>query len=82
MKAGSRIKIENNYILLNKSNKSPYTKDDHKIKFKKHKTNHSLPTKFTSFTIEKDNLGLYWICLLYTSPSPRDRHRSRMPSSA
>ena len=21
-------------------------------------------------------------CLLYTSPSPRDRHRSRMPSSA
>ena len=22
------------------------------------------------------------ICLLYTSPSPRDKHRSRMPSSA
>ena len=22
------------------------------------------------------------VCLLYTSPSPRDRHRSRMPSSA
>ena len=31
------------------------------------------------------NLGaasLYWACLLYTSPSPRDRTRSRMPSSA
>ena len=27
-------------------------------------------------------LGLYMICLLYTSPSPRDRTRSRMPSSA
>ena len=26
--------------------------------------------------------GLYGICLLYTSPSPRDRTRSRMPSSA
>ena len=26
--------------------------------------------------------GLYMICLLYTSPSPRDRTRSRMPSSA
>ena len=26
--------------------------------------------------------GLYLICLLYTSPSPRDRTRSRMPSSA
>ena len=23
-----------------------------------------------------------WICLLYTSPSPRDRQKSRMPSSA
>ena len=25
---------------------------------------------------------LPWLCLLYTSPSPRDRTRSRMPSSA
>jgi len=25
---------------------------------------------------------LAWCCLLYTSPSPRDRTRSRMPSSA
>ena len=27
-------------------------------------------------------LALAWACLLYTSPSPRDRTRSRMPSSA
>ena len=27
-------------------------------------------------------LRLFWACLLYTSPSPRDRTRSRMPSSA
>ena len=26
--------------------------------------------------------GLHRICLLYTSPSPRDRQKSRMPSSA
>ena len=26
--------------------------------------------------------GEYGVCLLYTSPSPRDRTRSRMPSSA
>src|SRR5665811_283184 len=26
--------------------------------------------------------GLVYVCLLYTSPSPRDRTRSRMPSSA
>ena len=24
----------------------------------------------------------YWFCLLYKSPSPRDRQKSRMPSSA
>ena len=29
-----------------------------------------------------ENVGLYWHCLLYTSPSPRDRQKSRMPSSA
>ena len=30
-------------------------------------------------------IGLLWyfnFCLLYTSPSPRDRQKSRMPSSA
>ena len=26
--------------------------------------------------------GDAWVCLLYTSPSPRDRSLSRMPSSA
>ena len=32
---------------------------------------------------EKNNIiGLSKDCLLYTSPSPRDRTRSRMPSSA
>ena len=30
----------------------------------------------------KDNTELNFNCLLYTSPSPRDRTRSRMPSSA
>ena len=33
----------------------------------------------TSPVPKKDPMG---ICLLYTSPSPRDRTRSRMPSSA
>ena len=64
MKAGSRVKIEDNYILLNKSNNSSYTKEDHKIKFKKHKTNHNIG-KITSFTIEKDNLDKYWITITH-----------------
>ena len=29
-----------------------------------------------------EELSHIYICLLYTSPSPRDRTRSRMPSSA
>ena len=31
---------------------------------------------------ENGSTGTFQICLLYTSPSPRDRTRSRMPSSA
>ena len=30
----------------------------------------------------KTGIGKWNLCLLYTSPSPRDRTRSRMPSSA
>ena len=28
------------------------------------------------------NIAISWVCLLYTSPSPRDLSTSRMPSSA
>ena len=34
------------------------------------------------YTITGNLLGDRWICLLYTSPSPRDQRGSRMPSSA
>ena len=36
----------------------------------------------TLFPKEKDSVVYCTCCLLYTSPSPRDRTRSRMPSSA
>ena len=32
--------------------------------------------------LKEGKIGLTRACLLYTSPSPRDRTRSRMPSSA
>ena len=32
--------------------------------------------------LANDEVKHYHICLLYTSQSPRDRQRSRMPSSA
>ena len=35
----------------------------------------NLPKKYVPKGLSKD-------CLLYTSPSPRDRQKSRMPSSA
>ena len=35
--------------------------------------------QFARKVLESDN---YYNCLLYTSPSPRDLYRSRMPSSA
>ena len=31
---------------------------------------------------DRASIAKHVICLLYTSPSPRDRTRSRMPSSA
>ena len=34
------------------------------------------------FGVDPHEHALYLDCLLYTSPSPRDRTRSRMPSSA
>ena len=34
------------------------------------------------YLFEKNSSTPLWSCLLYTSPSPRDRQRSRMPSSA
>ena len=33
-------------------------------------------------TVGEDTPALAYACLLYTSPSPRDRQKSRMPSSA
>ena len=39
-------------------------------------------TKDALFATPGVNIGLFCSCLLYTSPSPRDRTRSRMPSSA
>ena len=38
--------------------------------------------KGINVSIVLNNLGMDTTCLLYTSPSPRDMRRSRMPSSA
>ena len=40
------------------------------------------PRKFAHYTVTTNVANLPKGCLLYTSPSPRDRTRYRMPSSA
>ena len=39
-------------------------------------------TEFSTLGIQDKSTSLQLVCLLYTSPSPRDRQKSRMPSSA
>ena len=41
-----------------------------------------LNSTFSNESIRRGNVNLLNDCLLYTSPSPRDRQKSRMPSSA
>ena len=41
-----------------------------------------LPSLVTALVLAAILGGSTWTCLLYTSPSPRDRQKSRMPSSA
>ena len=37
---------------------------------------------FNALGLTEEEMDKPLICLLYTSPSPRDRQKSRMPSSA
>ena len=48
------------------------------------KMSHAKRLQVGSVLVKNDNILSYgWNgCLLYTSPSPRDRQKSRMPSSA
>ena len=43
---------------------------------------YSLRDTFTETAFELNQIDWNQLCLLYTSPSPRDRQKSRMPSSA
>ena len=46
------------------------------------RNNDPMPQADFDFVIRINLLGSFNICLLYTSPSPRDKRQSRMPSSA
>ena len=42
----------------------------------------NVQTLWQPMNAQSIGLDQYQVCLLYTSPSPRDRQKSRMPSSA
>ena len=65
----------------------PYTNDI--CKFWKFKTPKiavksaiQIYSMYADYRALNDFVGMDMCCLLYTSPSPRDRQKSRMPSSA
>ena len=68
---GSRVKIDGDYIILAKSKASDYTKDDLKIRFKRHKTKYNFD-KVTGFTISKENNKYYISFTFYTEIKPKE----------
>ena len=55
------------------------------IKMREREYDDSIKLLNTALELKNDDIGILislGCCLLYTSPSPRDRTRSRMPSSA
>ena len=62
---GSKVKIDGDYIVLMKPRGSSYTKDDLKIRFKRHKIKYEFD-KVTGFTISRENNKYYISFSFYT----------------
>ena len=71
--SGTNVNLITKTFKANPSNYESYVYDieNRLIKIEKYETNQLVKRSMYSYD-----------CLLYTSPSPRDRTRSRMPSSA
>ena len=68
---GSSVKIDGDYIILRKPRSSNYTKDDLKIRFKRHKIKYEFE-KVTGFTISKENNKYYISFTFYTEIKPKE----------
>ena len=68
---GSKVKIDGDYIVLIKPRGSSYTKDDLKIRFKRHKIKYNFD-KVTGFTISKENNKYYISFSFYTDIKPKE----------
>ena len=77
---GSRLRVLENGICLDEANVSTeiHYHQLHEYCCEKTRVVGDGPTRYDTFELEMKSCT----CLLYTSPSPRDRQKSRMPSSA
>ena len=72
---GCRVKIDGDYIILAKPRGSSYTKDDLKIRFKRHKIKYEFD-KVTEFTISKENNKYYVSFSFYTEIEGKETNGS------
>ena len=72
---GSSVKIDGDYIILAKPRGSSYTKDDLKIRFKRHKIKYEF-SKVTGFTISKENNKYYISFTFYCNIEPKETNGS------
>ena len=86
---GCEIKIENVWKVFGNTDKDALDAIQNKNISKQEaleKFNSVIGVSDVSFDVKPGEIfcvmGLSGSCLLYTSPSPRDRQKSRMPSSA
>ena len=82
-----RLQREYELTFVEIANSLPGTASDKNLKMKKEADAILSKTKLGDYVVALDLRGARvstssMACLLYTSPSPRDRTRSRMPSSA
>ena len=70
---GSQVKIEDDHIILAKPRGSDYTKDDLKIKFKRHKIKYEFD-KAVNFTISRENSKYYISFTFYTDIESKETH--------
>lgn len=68
---GSKVKIDGDYIILINPRGSNYTKDDLKIRFKRHKIKYEF-SKVTGFTISKENNKYYISFTFNTEIKPKE----------
>ena len=68
---GGSVKIDGDYIILTKPKESDYTKDDLKIRFKRHKIKYEF-SKVTGFTISRENNKYYISFTFHCNIEPKE----------